>query len=100
MQCRIIDIGDQSDNFEPLPADRNLISHFDADIVCMHTVNCDLIRFFWKCSVKQAGKIHVIIFCIDTDVSFCLAVIVVIFLLISEEVLIYFYWNFCKIRIV
>ena len=57
MQCRIIDIGDQSDNFEPLPADRNLISHFDSDIVCMHTVNCDLIRFFRKCSVKQAGKI-------------------------------------------
>jgi hypothetical protein len=52
----------------------------------MHTVNCDLIRFFRKCSVKQTGKIHVIVFRIDTDVSFCLAVIVVIFLLISEEV--------------
>ena len=100
MQCRIIDIGDQSDNFEPLPADRNLISHFDADIVCMHTVNCDLIRFFRKCSVKQAGKIHVIVFRINADGSLCLAVVVVIFLLISEEVLIYFYRNFCKIRIV
>ena len=100
MQCRIIDIGDQSDNFEPLPADRNLISHFDADIVCMHTVNCDFIRFFRKCSVKQAGKIHVIVFRINADGSLCLAVVVVIFLLISEKVLINLYRNFCKIRIV
>ena len=100
MQCRIIDIGDQSDNFEPLPADRNLISHFDSDIVCMHTVNCDLIRFFRKCSVKQAGKIHVIVFRINADGSLCLAVVVVIFLLISEKVLINLYRNFCKIRIV
>ena len=72
----------------------------DDDIVCMHTVNCDLIRFFRKCSVKQAGKIHVIVFRINADGSLCLAVVVVIFLLISEEVLIYFYRNFCKIRIV
>ena len=100
MQCRIIDIGDQSDNFEPLPADRNLISHFDANIVCMHTVNCDLIRFFRKCSVKQAGKIHVIVFRINADGSLCLAVVVVIFLLISEKVLINLYRNLCKIRIV
>ena len=100
MQCRIIDIGNQSDNFKLLSTDRDFISHFDADIVRMHTVDCDLVRFFRESSVKQAGKIHVIIFRINADGSFRFTVIVVIFLLISEEVLINLYRNFCKIRIV
>ena len=88
MECRIVDICDQPDYFKFLAANTDRVTDLHADIVRMHTIHSDLIFLLRQASVQHARQIDVRCLLKNTNRSVRLAIVIVVFLLVAEEILV------------